>query len=823
MRLLDLYIENFGKLSDFSLKFTGSLNTIEKENGYGKTTLTVFIKSMLYGLDDTKSTRLEKNSRKRYMPWQGGRFGGSLSFEAGGKKYRIERFFGKRASEDSFKLYDLSSGKESFDFTSDIGEELFGIDADGFERTIFLSEANLSGKNENKTVSAKLSNLVGYDGDLSDMDGAIELLNKRRQIYYKLGGAGEIGEVKKQISRLDCEINDLIRLGDALTSEEEKIKAFSIKTEELLSEKALLTEKAKQFAELKIKQAFIDEYTNMKNALEKDKKALSELEAFFRNGVPTAEEIEDARENTAKAKTLSEKENIITSTELDTLSAFFSEEVSNGEFEGAKALLSKIEAQESKCERTKFRMESIRPTLARSLPEPEEISAHIDAVTKAKEQNTVNKGGHTLLFLSFALVLAGLAFGILLTPIMFLLMLTALPPFYISIKQDKNGKKVNTGITAEESARLFIAEQDSSLFDSGASLLEKLYTLRSLAKARHEKEEELQSLLVQYGTENKELSAYINEAEKFVFRFQPTTEEACVRDMKTILHKRELYLALLSTKTAEIKQREETLILAREMQLRTNAFLSRFPTASERPLDEISSKLIEYSALLHSTELARARVEDFRREHGISDELPKLDEAGERENAEKLSAVEESITELQKEKALAERQFNILYEKVSGIDDLLSEKEALSEKEESYRRELDTILMTRDFLVEAKDNLTSKYLSKTKSAFDKYIGVISKFSTDDFIMDTSFAVMKKEHGSLKSADAYSRGERDLFALAARLALIDSLYENETPFIILDDPFAYFDDTRLSSALAVIKDVSKEKQIIYLTCTDARKA
>ena len=35
------------------------------------------------------------------------------------------------------------------------------IDADGFERTVFLSERNLSVKNENKTVSAKLSNLVG--------------------------------------------------------------------------------------------------------------------------------------------------------------------------------------------------------------------------------------------------------------------------------------------------------------------------------------------------------------------------------------------------------------------------------------------------------------------------------------------------------------------------------------------------------------------------------------------------------------------------------------------------------------------------------------
>ena len=83
--------------------------------------------------------------------------------------------------------------------------------------------------------------------------------------------------------------------------------------------------------------------------------------------------------------------------------------------------------------------------------------------------------------------------------------------------------------------------------------------------------------------------------------------------------------------------------------------------------------------------------------------------------------------------------------------------------------------------------------------------------------------MKNERGTLRSTESYSRGTRELYALAARFALIDSLYENEEPFIILDDPFAYFDDKRLSSALAMIKKLAKDKQIIYLTCTGSRLA
>ena len=66
-----------------------------------------------------------------------------------------------------------------------------------------------------------------------------------------------------------------------------------------------------------------------------------------------------------------------------------------------------------------------------------------------------------------------------------------------------------------------------------------------------------------------------------------------------------------------------------------------------------------------------------------------------------------------------------------------------------------------------------------------------------------------------------RGTRDFIALAARLAIVDALYEGEMPFIILDDPFAFFDDEKLKSGIAVLSQIAKERQIIYLTCSQAR--
>ena len=56
MKLLRLEIQNFGKFSGYTQDLTGGLNTLCEENGWGKSTLAVFIKAMLYGLPATRKT-----------------------------------------------------------------------------------------------------------------------------------------------------------------------------------------------------------------------------------------------------------------------------------------------------------------------------------------------------------------------------------------------------------------------------------------------------------------------------------------------------------------------------------------------------------------------------------------------------------------------------------------------------------------------------------------------------------------------------------------------------------------------------------------------
>ena len=75
MKLCSLYIEKFGCLSGFELDFEAGITTLNRPNGFGKTTLAEFIRAMFYGFP-RKTKNLESDKRRKYTPWDGGKCGG---------------------------------------------------------------------------------------------------------------------------------------------------------------------------------------------------------------------------------------------------------------------------------------------------------------------------------------------------------------------------------------------------------------------------------------------------------------------------------------------------------------------------------------------------------------------------------------------------------------------------------------------------------------------------------------------------------------------------------------------------------------------------
>ena len=111
MKLISCHIDNFGIFHTFDMNFDESLNVIVQDNGWGKSTLAAFIRAMLYRFDNKRSKDLTANERKRYLPWQGGKYGGSLTFEKEGRRYTVSRTFGETGQGDRMALRDLDAGK----------------------------------------------------------------------------------------------------------------------------------------------------------------------------------------------------------------------------------------------------------------------------------------------------------------------------------------------------------------------------------------------------------------------------------------------------------------------------------------------------------------------------------------------------------------------------------------------------------------------------------------------------------------------------------------------------------------------------------------
>ena len=83
----------------------------------------------------------------------------------------------------------------------------------------------------------------------------------------------------------------------------------------------------------------------------------------------------------------------------------------------------------------------------------------------------------------------------------------------------------------------------------------------------------------------------------------------------------------------------------------------------------------------------------------------------------------------------------------------------------------------------------------------------------------AFKVFSAERGDWIPATSLSRGTLDQLYLAARLGLVRQLTGDRQPPLILDDPFVTFDDARATRAVELLKRLTADFQVIYLTCSD----
>ena len=206
MRLNSCHIEHFGNLQDLDIQFDENLHVILQQNGWGKSTLAAFVRVMFYGFEGEGRRSDTDNERLFYRPWGGGTYGGSVTFTTEQGTYILYRTFGSRRGEDTFRLLDASTGLDSGDYSANIGEELFAIDAASFRRTVFFGQMDLMA-DVTAPIRAKIGNLSTEQDDMRAYDRAQKQLTRFADRLSPDRANGLIRRHREELSAMDARLS----------------------------------------------------------------------------------------------------------------------------------------------------------------------------------------------------------------------------------------------------------------------------------------------------------------------------------------------------------------------------------------------------------------------------------------------------------------------------------------------------------------------------------------------------------------------------------------------------------------------------------------
>ncbi|MDQ3447861.1 MAG: hypothetical protein M3432_01625 [Chloroflexota bacterium] len=158
-------------------------------------------------------------------------------------------------------------------------------------------------------------------------------------------------------------------------------------------------------------------------------------------------------------------------------------------------------------------------------------------------------------------------------------------------------------------------------------------------------------------------------------------------------------------------------------------------------------------------------------------------------------------------------------EEVAASAERLDEARASLATRERRLRVYETALGALDSAEQSTMKKAARFLERRMGADISAItgGRYSQVEVDE--NELTFRVHSAEAGDWVDVSALSQGTIDQIYLAARLGLVRQVTQDRRPPLIFDDPFVTFDDERARRAVALLRSLASDHQVIYLTCSD----
>ncbi len=789
MKLVSCKIANFGKLCNYSHDFSDGLNVILADNGWGKSTLLTFVRAMFYGLPKTTKRNLDENLRNKYQPWQGGNYGGTLTFESEGKQYRIERFFlsgAGKGNDESFALYDVATGKVSKHFASNIGEQIFGVDCDTFVKSACLSqqEVELSATND---ITNRLTQLLeSSSGDVKDYEVAEGILSDAVKSLKNKHGKGQIPNIVNSLSKVKLDIAHNNSSIDEIDIHTAKLAEMREQLASYTAQLQQVKDKLKESNKVATVAHYLSKVGHLEDTVSKHNKLQVKYgnftnEQYFAEGIDRHIDIArqlQSQQSTVKA--LSGNSSTLSIVDAD---AFLAEVDVNIE-------------QAVRLNQGNIALATNTSGLDSSLCTAQNIQAidtHINTLSSTSAQSPTKMS------------VAGLLLAILA-----ILTIVGIPVLLLLRSRKRKASQADSANRVAEVAQFLLQFGISVPADRQ---LEQLYALRASISSQLEQLEQRQTIRDNCTHLSQLLQTFCSRHGVVV---QGQDYHTALTSAKAIVSQQQSSSVQLQSAESSCQQYESQLI----------QFCNHCRIAVEPDyytlLTTAKADIAQYLQLGSSIKSQQEEIDQFVSSNNI--DITTIDSTADAVDVSSLEAQEAQLASAidcckadidNKQKLIASKT-----ESYSMLQDLKAEQDQLQAELDQAENKYRCLSSALELLAVAKDDLASAYIVPMKNAFAKYYTMLVGQDIE-FDMDTELSLRIIAQDKGRDVRYFSEGTKDGIMLSMRFALIEALFVGNQPMVLLDDPFINLDDERLERALQFVDTLSQDRQIVYFTCNTSR--
>lgn len=758
MKINKLYIHSFGKLKDKTVDFSNGFNLIYGENEQGKTTLMEFIKMMFYG-SKGRGNEISKNTRVKYKPWDNSVMSGKVYFEFQNKNYCLERVFGSSNATDTITLTDTDTGTiQKLSNKEVLGEKLFGLGFDAFEKTIFINNS-LSFDDNNEAdgeINSKLLNLtstadenISFEAVQNRITAAMDAIKtpKRR--------GGSIAKLENELEELKASRSLIIEQNakrDAL-NEEIAIKQASL--DELQKRKKECFEQIK-FAEKGEKGEKLQKFVEAAEQYEKIEEQLLDQ----KGNLITKEFLNNAKEQIAALQT---KETLLNDKEKEVNIAV-----------SAVASIENTLKCGNKNDVATLKNSKISQTEA--LSNLQKRSSDISMELYKLENQKSSSLSLPLLIVGLLLFVFG-ALAALLLEAPFMWAVSGLAVILTIISFFASPKKATKEISTLK-----------------AELQEKEQKISDITKTITSIDEQINALAVSEKTEQSLLEARRSEAI-------------------------EKQTALLTLKEDFLKSTNEVLVFfssfkpTKDIEEAKKAICDAENLCAELEKVRIEAQYAATAANCKTLSEAKEKLEL------IGTSTPKTDKSLS-ELQEELKVQNDDVNQLSLELTALKTQARTEFSALKTISEINSEIDELTEEYNEQNECFECLKLASEGLADAFGLMRRDFGSVIEKRAIELFSELTNQKYTDITVSKNFDMRLTGNDTLSSKEIeyLSRGAFDQAYFSLRLALSELMSQSDGSLpILLDDVFSQYDDKRLETAIKFLSSYAKENQVIFFTC------